>query len=112
MSPKRRGPRDALVGNASDKAQVDAAKETVKTRDDRFLGDLKATLGTERGRRVLAHLLDQCGAFRSAFSSDALQMAYNAGAQDVGHWLCAQIVAADAPALMQLQTELYQEKTS
>jgi hypothetical protein len=94
----------ALVKNAADPKQVGRA--TRKERDARAveLADLRAVLNTEYGRRSLWRLLTHCSVFESIFSASSLIYA-NAGRQDVGHFLMAEIEAADPEAIFRMMRE-------
>lgn len=99
--PKKR----ALVGNAADAEQVGKATRTEQFQRDEELADLKHVIGTPMGRRVIWRLLSRAGAFRSTYDDHASRMAYNAGQQDVGHFILAEVSEADPEAWMLMQIE-------
>lgn len=95
----------AFTGNAGDAEQVKQAGTRADRRRARELEDLIALLDTPQGRRVLWRLLDHCGAFQSVFAETDARTNYNAGRQDVGHFLLAEIGEARVDAIVQLMTE-------
>ena len=96
--------KPAYVGNAADKKQVKEGgrKERDKRKDE--LADLKAVLDTDPGRRVMWRLMEQCKVFGSIWESSA-KIHYNAGQQDLGHYLMGEVVAADEDALFKMMQE-------
>jgi hypothetical protein len=63
--------------------------------------DLKWVMGRERGRRFVWRLLEHAGVYRTSFSTNALQMAFNEGNRNIGLPLLADINAL-CPDLVQL----------
>lgn len=95
---------DALVGNAGSKQQVEKAKTTERIERDQQLDDLNSILNTEGGRRFLWRVLDHLGVFKSVFEPNS-RIAYNAGLQDAGHFILAEIVEAQPEALLTMMKE-------
>src|SRR3990167_5380446 len=92
------------VKNAADEAQVKDAERLQRfTRRDE-LDDLRALLQLPAFRRFLWKLLAQCQVFKSIFHASAL-IHYNAGMQDVGHYLLSELQEARADALILLLQE-------
>src|SRR3990167_60975 len=91
----------ALVRNAADPEQVREAGKTQQTKRQGELEDLRAVLATPHGRRLLWRLLSHCGAFESVWHPSAL-IHYNAGKQDVGHFLIGEITEAQPQALVEM----------
>jgi len=89
--------RRAYVRNASDPQQVRRAKETEAERRQRELAELRDVLSSLAGRRVLWRLLGKCGVFESIMETSA-RIYYNAGKQDLGHYLLGEIAQADPEA--------------
>lgn len=89
-----------LVKNAADEGQVrDAASKELRGRE-RELKDIRSVMSTAEGRRLIWRLLVHCRCFASvADPIDKIQ--YNAGQQDVGHFLLAE-VDESAPDLYDL----------
>lgn len=94
----------ALVGNAADREQVQRASR--KTHDRRALeiADLREVLSTRAGSRTLWRLLEHCKTFESIWDP-SVRIHVNAGRQDVGHWLMAEIEQADDAALFRLMQD-------
>lgn len=89
-----------LVKNAADESQVKEAKRKELSGRDRELNDVRNILSTREGRRFVWRLLGHCKVFSSVWHASAL-IHYNAGMQDVGHYILADINDAD-PALLVL----------
>lgn len=94
----------ALVRNAADPEQVRKGRETERHRRDRELRELRALLDTYEGRSVLWRFMAQCGVFKSIMEASA-RIYYNAGQQDVGHWLLAEIAEAEPNAYAVMMDE-------
>jgi len=102
-------PERALVKNAADEGQVrEAEKRERFTRRDE-LDDLRMVLETKQGRRLLWRLMTHCRVFESIYHASAL-IHYNAGMQDVGHFLLAEITSASSGALMTMMQEQQKEQ--
>jgi hypothetical protein len=93
-----------LVKNAADEKQVKDAKFTVEERRRQELNDLRFVLSTRQGRRALWRLMAFCKAFASIWDSSA-KIHYNAGKQDVGHYLIGEVEAADQEAFFLMMKE-------
>lgn len=50
----------------------------------RMRDDVRALMAVRSSRRVIWHLLGQCGIFRTSLNSDAIQMAANEGMRQIG----------------------------
>ena len=98
-----------LVKNAASRNQV--KKAVRKERDERAeqIADLKSVLRTAQGRRVMWRILTECKTFNSIWEQSA-KIHYNAGRQDLGHWLMAEIVDTDENRLFEMMKE-HKEKT-
>lgn len=94
--------KHAAVENASDPEQVKRAQRRDKRRRDRELADLATVAGSEPGARFLWRLLNRCAMFGMAFRSDALEMAFLVGQQDVGKWLIAELEESDPRGFVDL----------
>ncbi len=62
-----------------EKQQAEALKAFQQMRDD-----FRALMAVRSNRRVVWHLLGQCGIFRTSLSSDAIQMAASEGMRSMG----------------------------
>ena len=96
----------SLVKNAADPQQVRAATQKERFRRKDELDDVRFLLSTSQGRRFLWRLLDHCRVFASIYETSAV-IHYNAGQQDIGHFLMAEIVAADQAGFLTLMKEHY-----
>lgn len=103
--------RRALVGNAADEAQVADAKRRETIARTRELEDLRAILDTPAGRRFAWRLLEHCRAFASVRGATDAHTNYNAGRQDVGHFVLAEITEARPAALLQMMQDASKETT-
>jgi hypothetical protein len=94
-----------LVKNAADSKQVKAAKN--KEKDLRYfeLEDIRKALRSEGGRKVFWRILEYCHVFSSVKDNNALNMSYNSGQQDVGHFIMSEILEADENLFFKMQVE-------
>lgn len=95
----------SLVANASDPKQVRNARRVQRNREIESKEDLQIVLATRSGRNVLWRILEECGAFKSAYSQNTNDAFVNIGKQDTGHWLMAEINDADQKALFLMMQE-------
>lgn len=95
----------AEVRNAADPEQVKRAARREKSRESRREDITRAVLATQAGRAMFWYLLTNAGVFRSVFDRDAGLMAFNAGRQDFGHELMADLIAADPAAYELMERE-------
>jgi len=96
----------AFVKNASDKEQVKEAGRKERDRKKIEMADLREILALPVGRRFLWRMLAKCKTFGSVWHPSAL-IHFNAGQQDVGHALLAEINEADPAAFLKLMQENY-----
>ena len=94
----------ALVKNAADVDQVKNAKIKEKMGREQELADVKEVLSTRGGRRFLWRLLGQCKVHGSIWENSA-KIHYNAGQQDVGHRIMAEIIEANEESYFQMMRE-------
>lgn len=73
------------------------------------LEDLARTLALPQGRKVLYRILERCRVFESIWDPGA-KIHYNAGQQDVGHWLMLEIGEAEPKSIGLMMQEAYQER--
>jgi hypothetical protein len=95
----------ALVRNAADRKQVDTAKKQEALDRENELADLRSVLATVEGRRFIWRLMAQCKVFGTVFDNQSLAIAYNAGRQDVGHYLMSEVTTADEQRLLEMMKE-------
>lgn len=100
MSAKR-----ALVKNATNPKQVKHAERKTRDRRANEILELRAVLESPVGRRVLWRFLKFCGVNETVLRDNAIDMAAAAGRQNVGHYLMAEIEAADDTALFTMMRE-------
>jgi hypothetical protein len=96
-----------VVTNAADENQIREAEKQEKKGADRDTQDLLKVLDTIHGRRVLWRLMEFCKVFESVNTSSA-QIYYNAGRQDVGHFIMKLVVSARDEALLEMMKEAKQ----
>lgn len=94
----------AFVKNAADQGQVKSAASKVKLSRDRELSDVAIVMSTPQGRRFMWRLLSHCKTYGSVWEPSA-KIHYNAGQQDVGHFLMAEIVEANEDAYVTMAKE-------
>ncbi len=98
-----------LVKNAADEGQVKKAAEREKRGRERDLDDLYFVMSDPRGRRALWRILTYCRPFESIWEGSA-KIHYNAGQQDVGHFLLADVMAASDDLYLLMAREAKKEK--
>lgn len=94
----------SLVKNAADESQVRNAENKILNGRDQEMRDLADVLSTASGRRFVWRVLIHCKSFESIWEQSA-RIHYNAGIQDVGHFLMTEIVEADEDSLMLMMKE-------
>lgn len=94
---------DDLDESQTLKARKKRDKE-IENKDLRWIEGIKQICKTTAGREVLWRILGSCKVFGSVWEPSA-KIHYNAGKQDVGHWLMAEIVRADENILFKMMTE-------
>lgn len=100
----------AMTGNAADPEQVKNAEKKEKRGRDLELNDWTATFDTPQRRRTLRKILAYCGVHHTVLGATDSQTNFNAGRQDVGHYLEAQILEADPNIYSLMVTEDRAEK--
>lgn len=100
---------DPLVKNAADPSQVGEAKKKEKSQRDLELDDIRKILSEPVGRRVLWRWLKRAKTFESIWEPSA-KIHYNAGLQDFGHFLLAEVTEADENLLFKMMSENKKEK--
>jgi len=93
-----------LVKSTTSKRQIRFAERKAKEAARQELEDLRAVLGSEVGRRVIYRFLQSTLVFKSIALPLEL-IAYNAGRQDVGHYLMTLIEQADDTAIFTMMQE-------
>jgi len=90
--------------NASDRLQVEDQKKRVKERRKQELNDIITVLSTISGRRFIWRILGKCRTFESVWEASA-KIHYNAGKQDLGHYIMAEISESDSNLLFKMMKE-------
>lgn len=90
--------------NVASKAEIKKQKKEAKSLRERELADIKAVLELPEGRRFLWRVLSRCNVFGSVWEPSA-KIHYNAGQQDMGHFLMAEVLAADEQIFFNMMTE-------
>lgn len=93
-----------MVRNAANEDQVKAANAKARNREEQARDDLRALLALPAGRRFIWRLLEHCKVFESIWDPSS-RIHHNSGKQDVGHFVMAQVVAAEEMALIQMMKE-------
>lgn len=102
-------PKDALVGNAADKQQVEDAAQAEKRGRMREVDDMRSVLSSSQGRRVLWRIMQQCGVNQTVLGDTDARTNFNAGRQDVGHFVLAEIVEAAPARYLEMMMENQKE---
>ena len=66
---------------------------------------VQSLMSSEAGRGWVRNLLDACGIFRSTFTGEALQSAFNEGQRNVGLRILADVMRACPDAYIQMMRE-------
>lgn len=90
--------------NAADPAQVKLGRRKERDRVEAIKQLYKKVLNTPEGRAVFWDLLERAGVFRSVWHASAL-IHYNAGRQDFGHELMAELIGADDAMYILMEQE-------
>lgn len=88
----------------SNEAKLKEAKERDKDRRRQELNDLRTVLSSVSGRRLFWRLMEQCKTFETVWEPSA-RIHYNAGKQDIGHFVMSEIVEADENLLFKMMKE-------
>ncbi len=96
--------QEPLVKNAADEPQVKKAGDKMKLKEKIELDDLRFVLKNIEGRRVMWRLLEQCKVFETIWENSA-RIHYNAGKQDIGHYIMSEVVRANEDAFLLMMKE-------
>ena len=91
--------------NAADRRQVDWARRSDRQRLAETQVAYRETLQHPAGRRVLWDILSRAGIYRSVMDADPSRVFYNAGRQDFGHELLADLTALDESGYLLMESE-------
>jgi hypothetical protein len=98
-----------LVRNVGSKQQVVRASKSERFRRETELLELRELMKDVRFRRFMFRLLGYTSVFQSIFEQSS-KIYHNAGRQDVGHFLMAEITEADEEAYMVMMRDHYRAK--
>lgn len=102
---------EALVKNAANKKQVERAELKEDQLRMQELNDIRFICSHTQGRRLLWRLLSHCKTFESIWENSA-RIHYNAGKQDVGHFVMSEIVEANPDLYFQMMAEQKKGETT
>ncbi|KAA5926360.1 endopeptidase [Achromobacter xylosoxidans] len=80
MSTTAYDPLNPSVTETDREAKREDAKHESRVESD----DMKWLMGNRRGRRIVWRLLSRAGVYRTSFSTNAMQMAFNEGNRNEG----------------------------
>lgn len=100
-----RQPRSA-VRNAADRQQVKRAERAQQRIAERFLDCLRAVMATREGRLVFWTYLGRFGVYQDMFDENAVRMARNAGRQQAGNDIRADVLAAGEDLYQVMEQEM------
>lgn len=93
------------VIDSSDAKSVAKAIAKAKDRDVILREALVEILRTPSGRAWVKSVLDRCRPYRTPYSTDPIQMAFNCGESNIGLELIAEIHAASADLYLVMMKE-------
>lgn len=96
--------KDPTDLEASDSAAA-SEQEAAQLARQQQVDDLKWLMAHPQGRRIVARIFDRTGIRRTPFSTNGSTMAFNAGAQNVGLWLEAEVVETAPDGYMRMLKE-------
>ena len=99
------------VKNAADEGQVREAEKKAKLGREQELADMRKLLATDFGRRFVWRVMSRARVFESIWEQSA-KIHYNAGQQDFGHFIMAEVVEAGPEHLLRMMQEAKQGEQS
>lgn len=99
-------PTDALD---HDDANAEKAAKAALARKQQ-VDDLVWLMAHAQGRRIVTRLFEKTGIRRTPFNTNGSTMAFNAGAQNVGLWLEAEVLDASPDAYFKLLREFARDE--
>lgn len=97
--------RDPIEAMAQEDAAAATQANADKLQRTAQIDDLKWLMAHAQGRRIVTRLFEKTGIRRTPFSTNGSTMAFNAGAQNVGLWLEAEVLDASPDAYFKLLKE-------
>lgn len=98
-----------MADNLTDKERMKEQQAYAQAKRRQEVNDIKTVLATISGRRLYWRLLEHCKTFETVWEPSA-RIHYNAGLQDVGHFLLSEVVDADENLLFKMMKEAKKEK--
>ena len=83
-----RDPTDLQTNDSAEATEQDAGRIARQQQVD----DLKWLMAHPQGRRIVARIFEKTGIRRTPFNTSGSVMSFNAGAQNVGLWLEAEVL--------------------
>lgn len=83
-----RDPTDLQANDSADATEQDAARIARQQQVD----DLKWLMAHPQGRRIVARIFEKTGIRRTPFNTSGSVMSFNAGAQNIGLWIEAEVL--------------------
>jgi len=93
-----------LVKNAANEKQLKSAEHKEKFAREKELNAWREILNLPSGRMVLWNLMGKCKVFGSVWDNSA-RIHFNAGQQDIGHFIMSEICEADEESFFQMMRE-------
>lgn len=97
--------------NAANRKDVAEFEKRRKIKRRQELDDIRFLLSSAQGRRFIWRLIAQAEVFHSIWSPSA-QVHYNAGKQDFGHFIMAEVTEADETYFIKMMQESLAEKNA
>ena len=94
-------PTDLQAQSDSEATEAVAAKRARQQQVD----DLKWLMAHSQGRRIVARIFEKTGIRRTPFNTSGSVMSFNAGAQNVGLWLEAEVLETSFDGYTKMLTE-------
>ena len=91
--------------DTGDVKQVSKKKSRRQAKRDQELDDLRNILDMSGGRNFIWRLLTECGVYRTSYTGEALETAYNEGKRQMGLWALEEIFSASPHTYALMQKE-------
>ena len=89
--------------------KIETPEERDNRKKERELNDIRVIISTPEGRRFLWKIISEAGVFRTSFSLDENQMAYQEGRRSIGLNILYDLLDASPSTYMQMQNEYASE---
>ena len=93
------------VYDSSSQRQIEKSIKAAKEKDVILREALTGIMSTPSGRSWIKSILDRCRPFRTPFSTDPIQMAFNCGESSIGLQLIAELHAASTDLYLVMMKE-------